>query len=463
MTYGPLNEVLRHIRRIALTAEAAELDDGRLVERFLAHQDEAAFEALLHRHGPMVLNVCRRLLRDPHDTEDAFQATFLVLLRKAASLSRRELVANWLYGVAYRTALKARREAARRGARTKPLEDVSGKDSDEVSIWKDLRPVLDEELQRLPAKYRMPVILCYLEGKTFEEAARQLGWPAGTVSGRLARAKQLLRTRLTRRGVGLAGGLLGTALSQSASGGLPGQLMAATVRVGLALTTRHAATDVALPTSVVTLMEGVLHAMFMTKVKVVASLLLVVAIIGGGAGVVTYQKLAAQSSNQHEGSTSKAGAPAQQETDEEKAERLAEQASAVVTPDYKLKKILEAANVDQKMKSLLGDRVDAAKREVKARWQEYCAGRGTLDILVGSSRRLLAAELDLSTNKADRVGAWETHWQRMRDASVINSARYASGRIAVQDFLQTEYYRLDAEIGLERAKAQPKQNNQLSE
>src|SRR5437660_1814269 len=124
MTYGPLNDVLRHIRRIALSKEAANLDDARLMERFLAQRDEAAFEALLRRHGPMVLGVCRRLLRNPQDTEDAFQATFLILLRKAPSLSKRELVANWLYGVAYRTALKARAQAARRAARVKPLTDV---------------------------------------------------------------------------------------------------------------------------------------------------------------------------------------------------------------------------------------------------------------------------------------------------------------------------------------------------
>src|SRR5262249_30761237 len=159
-----------------------------------------------------------------------------VLLRKAASLSKRELVANWLYGVAYRTALKARTQAARRTARTQSLDDLPGEVAPDDAVWKDLRQVLDEEVQRLPTKYRVPIVLCYLEGKTFEEAARQLGWPAGTVSGRLARAKQLLRTRLTRRGLGLTAGLLGTALSQTASGALPGQLLlTATVRAALSL------------------------------------------------------------------------------------------------------------------------------------------------------------------------------------------------------------------------------------
>src|SRR5438132_13909810 len=152
MSYGPLSDVLRHIRRIALTAEAADMEDGRLLERFIVNRDEAAFEALLRRHGPMVLGVCRRLLRDPRDIEDAFQATFLVLLRKASGLGQRELVANWLYGVAYRTALKARTQATRWSAHAKPLTDVHPEDPAHEVEWKDLRPVLDEEVQRLPAK-----------------------------------------------------------------------------------------------------------------------------------------------------------------------------------------------------------------------------------------------------------------------------------------------------------------------
>src|SRR5262249_43793015 len=149
------------------------------------------FEVLLRRHGPMVYGVCRRVLHDPHETDDAFQATFLVLIRKARSLSQRERVANWLYGVAYRTALKVRTNAARRRTRQETMTDVPATVAEDEVLWRDLRPVLDEELNRLPAKYRIPVVLCYLEGKTFTEAAQELGWPAGTVSGRLARAREL--------------------------------------------------------------------------------------------------------------------------------------------------------------------------------------------------------------------------------------------------------------------------------
>jgi RNA polymerase sigma factor (sigma-70 family) len=419
MTYGPLTDVLRYIRRIALRAEVADLDDARLLARFLEQRDEAAFEALLRRHGPMVLGVCRRLLRDGHDIEDAFQATFLVLLRRARSLRKRELVANWLYGVAYRIALKARTETALHRVHAKPIADVPGEASEDDVEWKDLRTVLDEEVQRLPAKYRKPVVLCYLEGKTVQEAAHQLGWPAGTVSGRLARAKQLLRTRLTRRGVGLTAGPVGTALSQTASGVLPVSLRMATANAALALATRYAEAAALIPASVVTLMEGVLHAMFFAKIKTAATLLLIAAVISGGAGLVTYQKLAAQAANQQEAGKQKAVALAQPPAIEQKAEvldpetilkKMIEAApEAIMTPDDDLKKMLAAVNVDPKMETLLWDRLEAAKTVVSRRWKELYVGRGTLDIYLNSSRRLLEAELDLSSSKADHVAARDTH------------------------------------------------------
>jgi RNA polymerase sigma factor (sigma-70 family) len=452
MTYGPLSEILRHIRRIALTAETADMDDGRLLERFILHQDEAAFEALLRRHGPMVLGVCRRLLRDPRDIEDAFQATFLVLLRKASTLSKRELVANWLYGVAYRTALKARTQVACWDAHARPLTGAHPEESIHEVEWTDLRRVLDEEVRRLPAKYRVPVILCYLEGKTFEEAAQQLGWPAGTVSSRLARARQLLRTRLTRRGLDYTDGLPAMALAPVA---LPVQLKSATVRAAVALTAKSAGAACLFPTSAVTLMEGVLHAMYLTKLKVAAIVLLFVAVLSGGAGVITYQKLAAQPLSQQPAHTPKAVAPEQQidEGLDKEAEKLGV-AKAVVTPEDKLKAILDASSFSEKMKSLLKARLDAATTELKARHVEYCAGRGVLESLIASSRRLLDAERDLSTKKADRIAAWEGHLQRMQQTYLTNLERFNTGRITTQDLKVAEYYRLDAEIGLERAKAQ---------
>ena len=186
MATSQLNGVVRHLRRIALVRDGAGLTDGQLLEHFVASREEVAFEALVRRHGPMVLGVCRRVLRNPHDADDAFQATFLVLVRKAASVVPREKVANWLYGVAYQTALKARATTARRRMKEGQLMAASEPAAAEQDFWRDVQPVLDEELNRLPGKYREPIVLCELMGKTRKEVARQLGWPEGTVSGRLA-------------------------------------------------------------------------------------------------------------------------------------------------------------------------------------------------------------------------------------------------------------------------------------
>jgi RNA polymerase sigma factor (sigma-70 family) len=188
-------------------AESRELDaltDGELLERFAQRHEEAAFAALLRRHGPMVLSVCRRVLRSTHDAEDAFQVTFLVMVEKAHRLRRPELLGNWLYGVAYRTALHARQRAARRSEREREAAAMSSDAANDPEIEsRELRRVLDEELHRLPQKYRAPLVLCYLEGKTNEEAARLLGWPSGSMSYRLARGRELLRGRLQARLAGL--------------------------------------------------------------------------------------------------------------------------------------------------------------------------------------------------------------------------------------------------------------------
>jgi RNA polymerase sigma factor (sigma-70 family) len=180
------------------------LSDGQLLEWFVSRREEAAFATLVRRHGPMVLSVCRRVLRNSHDAEDAFQATFLVLSEKAPRLRQPELLANWLYGVAYRTALHARQRASRRSEHEREAASppVSGNDSEIES--RELRRVLDEELQGLPEKYRAPLVLCYLEGMTNEEAAQMLGWPSGSMSYRLARGRKLLRERLQSRLAGLS-------------------------------------------------------------------------------------------------------------------------------------------------------------------------------------------------------------------------------------------------------------------
>jgi RNA polymerase sigma-70 factor (ECF subfamily) len=175
----------------------------------LSGKDDEAFALLVRRHGAMVLAVCRRVLDNEHDAEDAFQATFLVLARQARSIHKQESVGSFLYGVAYRISLRARADAARqRRAQDEQAKTMAENDPSVEASWRELRPILDEEVDRLPAKYRAPIVLCYLEGKTNTEAARELGWTKGTVSGRLARARELLRSRLARRGIAVTPALL---------------------------------------------------------------------------------------------------------------------------------------------------------------------------------------------------------------------------------------------------------------
>src|SRR6516164_6909968 len=173
MTTDRLRDALGQLR----LALAPPEPDGQLLARFLASRDECAFAALVRRHGPMVLGVCRRVLRHTQDAEDAFQATFLVLVRKAASVRPRDAVGNWLYGVAYRTALKAKALNARRRAKEGPMRELPQPETPNSDLWCDLQPILDQELHRLPDRYRSPVVLCDIEGKSRKQAAQHLGCP----------------------------------------------------------------------------------------------------------------------------------------------------------------------------------------------------------------------------------------------------------------------------------------------
>jgi RNA polymerase sigma factor (sigma-70 family) len=224
MTSRAIPSLLLHLR-CTLGGRHSSLSDAELLQCFLAQRDELAFSALVYRHGPMVLGLCRRLLRDSDDAEDAFQATFLVLVRKAHSISRPEHLGNWLYGVAHRTALKLRATRARRQQCETPLVESAVEGDLAQLVWRDVRPILDEELHRLPEKYRTAVVLCCLEGLSKREAAARLGWPEGTVSTRLHQARHILQGRLLRRGLTLTPAVLGLALVEgSASAALPASL-----------------------------------------------------------------------------------------------------------------------------------------------------------------------------------------------------------------------------------------------
>jgi RNA polymerase sigma factor (sigma-70 family) len=290
MATGQLDKIIHHLRRTALRRQAGALSDGQLLGRFLAHRDQDAFAALVDRHGAMVLGVCRRVLGDAHDAEDAFQATFLVLVRKAASLRSRELVGNWLYGVAYRTSLEARARSARRRAREQQVRDMPHTNAEPNQDWQDLRPLLDRELSRLPDKYRVPVVLCELEGRPRKEVARRLGIPEGTLSSRLAHARKLLARRLTRQGLALSGGALVALLAAGpASAEVPAALLHSTIQAATAVAAGQAVLTGAVSVKVAALCEGVMKAMYLTKLKAAAALLCGAAVLGLGAGGLAYQ------------------------------------------------------------------------------------------------------------------------------------------------------------------------------
>jgi RNA polymerase sigma factor (sigma-70 family) len=286
----PLAPVIRYLRKVTDPASSGELPDAELLSRFALHRDEAAFTTLVRRHGPMVLAVCCRVVRDGHVAEDAFQATFLVLAHKAGSLTQPELLGHWLHGVAYRTAMKARREAAKCRARetlAACAEEVHLRDESE---WQDLRAVLDEEVNRLPERYRVPVVLCYLQGETNAEAARRLGCSRGTVATLLARARNKLRRRLTQRGVGLSVGIALAALTQSVRGRtVPLALEQGTVKAAMLFGAGQTLSAGALPTQAVALAKGVSKGMLMEKLKIPVAVLTMTVLMGAGAGVSVYR------------------------------------------------------------------------------------------------------------------------------------------------------------------------------
>jgi RNA polymerase sigma factor (sigma-70 family) len=277
--------VLPHLCRLIASPGGGELADGDLLGRFLGRRDAAAFAALVRRHGPTVLGVCRRVLHNAHDAEDAFQATFLVLARKAGSIARQESVGNWLYGVACRVALKARADAARRRKHERQAAHQAPHQPERDGAWDDVRPILDEEVNRLPDKYRRPVVLCYFEGKTYQEAARLLGWPAGTASVRLARAREMLRHRLALRGLALSASALACCLAEGPAAAAEVSLLAdATASVAVAWLADPAAAGVS--TRVIALTEGVVNAMLLRHLKILAGVLVVIAATLGGGGAL---------------------------------------------------------------------------------------------------------------------------------------------------------------------------------
>ncbi len=289
MSRRNLNAVVRYLQQLAHTQPGSGASDAELLERYIRHRDEAAFELLVWRHGALVFNVCRRMLPCEQDAEDAFQATFLAFVRKAGSISRRASVAAWLYRVAFRVALAAKARRVKIAAHEKPYSEVQAATAVNDPKWAEFRPILDEEVNRLPERLRRPFVLCYLEGKTNEEAARQLRCPPGTIFSRLARGREMLRRRLQRRGVTLSVTALTAALTTHAAQATPAAaLMTATVRNAFLFAAGQAVSGVS--TQATALAEGVLRTMFMTKIKLTALMMLLAGLFAVG-GVFARQAL----------------------------------------------------------------------------------------------------------------------------------------------------------------------------
>jgi RNA polymerase sigma factor (sigma-70 family) len=290
-----IGPIIQQLRRNLEHRDATPRTDGKLLEAFHLHRDAGAFEALVYRHGPMVLGVCQRMLRDTHDAEDAFQATFLVLARKAATVWPREMVGNWLYGVAHTTALRARVANAKRRLRERQVANMPERSSTASDLRDELHRSLDEELVRLPAKYRVPIVLCDLECRTRREVAAQLRIPEGTLSSRLTTARRMLARRLARRGIAVSGGALAMVVAhQTASAGLSASLVDTTVKAAaLGGGTPLLAMGIVAP-QVATLTEGVLKTMLISKLKAVIGVLLVLGVATVGGALLRQESAIAQ-------------------------------------------------------------------------------------------------------------------------------------------------------------------------
>jgi RNA polymerase sigma factor (sigma-70 family) len=291
MVNGCTNVVWRHVARVFHDGTLTGMSDREVLERFVDSRDESAFEVLLTRHGPMVLNVCRQLLRETHDVEDAFKAAFLVLVRKASSIRVEDSLGPWLYAVARRTAARARANRRRRGER-----EFSGGDLPQLAKEHNLDSlevprVVQEELSRMPERLRVLLILCCLQGLTHELAARELGCPVGTVRSRLARARALLQKRIVRRGLSLSAAALATTLESNANAAVvPPHLRILLIKVATQCVSGSAsqAGGVGVTASVAALLEGVLHVMKIKKMAILATALISLGVVVSVVGVTAH-------------------------------------------------------------------------------------------------------------------------------------------------------------------------------
>jgi RNA polymerase sigma factor (sigma-70 family) len=429
MTETALSHVIQQLRRNILRRDGAGFSDGQLLDCFIAFRDEAAFEALVRRHQAMVFGVCRRLLKHPEDAEDAFQATFLILARKAAGIVPREMVANWLHGVARRTALKLRAGILKRQAREKSIASLPEPEAQTAHPDRDWRPILDEALRALPEKYRAALVICDLEGRTRREAAQYLGWPEGTVAGRLSRARELLANRLVRRGLIMSAGSLAASLAQEAPAAtIPLSLAGPTIKLAMSSTTSKAFSTGVISAKSVVLAQEVLRAMFLAKIKVLLAAILTIGVIGVGIGLASRSAPANSQWESIGNSMAERHAPAVETQDQAQA-----------SPEARFTEEL----------------AETASKAWSERRKEFLAGRGTLFLHCQASQRLLDADLEKARTKDQRIAAWAAQIKRMQEVFDLCKQRYEAGRVTYADYLEARYALVEAQLGLERAKKRP--------
>ena len=411
------------------------LSEWELLDRYLERRDEVAFEALVARHGPMVLAVCRRMLICQTDVEDAFQATFLVLVRRAPQLGPRDAIGPWLYGVATRVALRARCEAARRHRVESLPPDLAaiGNERGGADV-REIGAVLDEELSRLPTKYRHPIVLCYLEGHTHEEAARQLKWPLGTVKGRLSRARNLLQARLARRGVAPAVGAVSFVLSPDSRATPHRELLDRTVQASFKLASGQAVGQI-VSASITSLVEGVLASMFINNLRWAGVTALVCGLALTGVGVMARQD-----------GKAKVDVPPTVLKDR------ADESTTAVKPAEKVAAPNTGAQDElSKIIDLRKEHIKAAAREWAAALAEFSQKPSMgIEPIYQASKRLMDAQLPLSDSPDLRIARASEHFDRIR---AIARAHQSSSSPSEFELAQLATYVAQAGLWLAQARA----------
>jgi RNA polymerase sigma factor (sigma-70 family) len=453
MTASP-ERLLWKIRLLVRPPAAEPPSDAALLARFVQGQDEDAFAALVGRYGPLVLGICRRVLGDAQLAEDAYQATWLVLARKAASIGRSATLAAWLYGTARRLALKCCQATARRRRREALSQTgfpcrLAPEPLDELSA-REVLQLLDEELQRLPEAYRLPILLCGLEGLSQQEAAVRLGWTVGSVKGRLERGRVRLQARLVRRGLTLSAALSTLqALRGAATAGQPVTLPPATTEAALAFAAGKVAADGPVTARAIAAAQGVLKAMVMTKLKAATAVVLALGVAAAGTAALTYAVRAGQPAGSP-GVAPGAQAPTPGDKDKDKRERVEKAVQAVRS----LRELGQRP-------AWAGEKANArARREAARKVYEGTLARMKVDTAAVDwdrpcqwSRRWLEADRDVDDSYKGQVAAAKAHLERMKELKALVRKLLADKVVSATDVTAVEYYRLEAERLLAVAEA----------